>query len=374
MRIRSIYKSLAVGGAVASSGLFLHSHLQSKKINNYSTRHVKIIDADKREILLFGEDSKNDEAEINLRSGKVNQLLRRIDESHPYFSDVASIGLGYSLAHFTFHTAKKLPISPRIGNTASSVFTVSSLLASTYLLYKIDYAYRSALTAPINPIKTTPYNQLPLTILANLNSDEMLKGLCFGLTYSWGNRLQYNQDILNELANAKDSTALTSVTRIQLDNFPTYAEQMQPTHYAVTKIEWKRHFKDNMHEIAKYSVQEAIQHPNTPHYLYLRLKGSAHIVGVMAKQNTHGYVIKYFDSNYREATFDNEKDAELSVALLLQYGYRKQFKKNILPTHYGRMFAPLKPADILENTKLLDDPTVAEELGSRLVILYRKTP
>jgi hypothetical protein len=87
------------------------------------------------------------------------------------------------------------------------------------------------------------------------------------------------------------------------------------------------HFSAHIESLAKQATQQALDNPGQLIKLSPRNERAGHAIGLTAVKQNGKMIIKYFDSNYREASFADPAAAATSAANLLCFAYANYLKR-----------------------------------------------
>jgi hypothetical protein len=216
-------------------------------------------------------------------------------------------------------------------------------LAIVYLSYKfgnyIAKQYYRFISAPVGAIQDIPFSQdYPLLNITYRYDTKYSNGVCGGLTAAWGEIKCYNTniDILYELDRPWiSSTVLLHKIMAYQDN----QKSSSCSHNFPLILDNINDFEQSLGAVTKLAIDSSVNDPNNLYGLVINPqdKSGSHVFGIFSSNKNNKLLISYFDSNNREATFDNKDNAQKSLALAIRYGgYGSMFKAkpNASPVAY----------------------------------------
>lgn len=234
---------------------------------------------------------------------------------------IATLALAYvwfseaQLSKTERYKDKPTPLMPYITKYSTSVLS----FPSTFL------------TTPTGATSQIPFDQNVMIANLNILNDDKLPlsqaGLCFGATTLWGQYENKQPGSGSELI--KKINNLSKETKLALSDdlnfmYQRQKEQMGRQISTITLNDKINPMKE-MTDLITVAIQTSTENPSVLYGITINGEKDAHIIGLMSQKQADSFSIKYFDSNFREATFDNVADANKGMLELIQYAYLNQF-------------------------------------------------
>jgi hypothetical protein len=251
---------------------------------------------------------------------KLRTLFRQVEEKCPGAS-VISLSMGAALPISLAMESKYLSKVPRRFKSVPAAILYTLSFSELY-----DNYYRF-LSAPVNAIQDVPFSQFPyLTsrIAWHSSNYARLIGVCYGTTSVWGEYETTGKNLLVELKKPQDKSLLEKIDTLQKEG-----DMLSIPRGAICwTLPCISH--PNIDNVTTEVVNKAMDNPGKLYNLmFFNNSNFGHVIGVMASTEKDKPIVKYFDSNLREATFEDKDAAQKSLALTLRYGgYGRMFQGN----------------------------------------------
>lgn len=244
---------------------------------------------------------------------KLRTRLRQMEEEYPAkIHSVLTIGSVISINQaMKYGYLSKVPFRLKI---------LPSVLLSILCADELTYDYYRFLSAPVNAILDVPFSQSPYLIsriIWRSANYDMLDGVCYGVTCAWGEHEVAGKNLMAELKKpvfSLDHSLLEKIDMLQEEG--TFAIPEKTTCWPLPSAS-----HPNIDSVTKKVVNKAVNNPGKLYnLLFYGRSGNGHVIGVMAQTVEGKSIVKYFDSNLREATLQDKAAAQKSLALTLRYG------------------------------------------------------
>lgn len=100
---------------------------------------------------------------------------------------------------------------------------------------------------------------------------------------------------------------------VDFDNYEVSIHHEQPELYTII------HEVGHIDYLTNIALQKALENPGNLIGIYPQGKHLGHAIGITAKKVGDRYSLKYFDFNFREASFDDIKAAKKSITKLITF-------------------------------------------------------
>lgn len=276
--------------------------------------------------------------------------LRKVEDRYPdgiFPAVMAGSTLGIVMSPLT--DKKYLKYIYKSSPQAKFGMAFAAILSSlAYSKYAVNYYYRF-ISSPVCAVQDREFSQTctTLNLALRYGIPSRIKGACFGITVAWGQHVCNGKDIISELQNPwiKNSSLLEHINFMQeknLDQDKTII--VRPLVLDPDSSDGMKQFEAELNAITEEVVNKALDEPGQPYGLMLYSQPKSddsregHVFGVMASNENQKQIIKYFDSNNREATFYDKENAQKSLAIVVRYG------------GYGSMFVAKRPLKYDQDT------------------------
>lgn len=251
--------------------------------------------------------------------------LRKVEESHPTANYYASLVGSFSFVNFSIDRAlackhlSKVPLGLKVG---------LSFIPGILLPLEFVNGYYRFLSAPVNAIRDVAFSQSPYLISRiswRSSNYKRLNGVCYGATLTWAEYIVSEKNLMPELK--KPVFSINDTVLEKIDRFQEEGKIYIPANTMCWPLSSAS--SSNIDNVATEVIDKAVNNQGILYNLILcddRSSSAGHVIGVMASNIKDKLIIKYFDSNLREATFQDKDSAQKSLALNLRYGgYAQRF-------------------------------------------------